>query len=197
MTQIARVPLGEPLRKVRIHMKRDAERDGPSPKLIWLLNLLRHQEQQDAQHEAILSAIQSIQRALAELPNQVSQKLEEVSALAIELGLTIGREILGKAVDLGHFDPSEIVRRCLATLVDASERSALAVAMHPMDLSLVMNALESEADLRASAAECTFHVDESLQRGSVRIATAAGALLYDPREVYERIAHEIRRGASA
>lgn len=190
---VARLTLREPIRSLCLHDLRRAEIDGPSARLVWLLNLRAHQEREEQQHAALTQALRAIRESLASLPGQVQARLEEVKAIAVELGLAIAREVVGDSLERGHVDPGPIVARCLRQIVAGSESTRLFVVMNPMDLSLVLNSIELDPELRVLANACSFDSDAALHRGAVRVTTDAGRLLYDPREALERICAEIRK----
>lgn len=190
---VAVLTLKEPMRGIQLHDLRRAELEGPSPRLVWLLNLRAHQELEAQQHVALVTALSAIRETLGRVPAQVAARLDEVKAIAVELGLAIAREVVGESLDRGHVDPGPIVARCLKQAVTGSDSTRLGVVMHPMDLSLVLNAIELDPELRLFSSSCSFDSDAGLQRGAVRVTTDAGRLLYDPREVLERICTEIRK----
>jgi hypothetical protein len=52
-------------------------------------------------------------------------------------------------------------------------------------------------ELADEVAASRFVADATVARGGVRAETGSGRLLYDPREVLERICAEVRREASS
>ena len=193
MSHVIAMPASADLRGFRMHTRSDAEREGPSPKLVWLLNLRQHQEQEAQRHGAAVEAL----RALGRASEQVQQELARTATLAVELGIAIAREVVGDALDKGHFDPAPIVQRCLASAISAGDATKLSATMHPADLALVLAAIEDLPEMRAQARDVAFHADPRAARGTVRVVSGVGRLVYDPREVVERVCAAIRKETSA
>ena len=59
------------------------------------------------------------------------------------------------------------------------------------------NRLADVTELADEIASSRFVADATVARGGVRAETGSGRLLYDPREVLERICAEVRREASS
>ncbi|MBL9077464.1 MAG: hypothetical protein JNL08_08175 [Planctomycetes bacterium] len=136
-------------------------------------------------------------RAIAELPTLVGQRLDEVAALAVELGLQVAREIVGAALDAGRHDPTPTVARCLRDCVRGSSATDLVVRLHPDDAAAVQQRLAAQPELHDEVAAARFVADPKVPRGGVRAETSTGRLRYDPREALERIVAEVRREAAS
>jgi hypothetical protein len=196
MSSIARLALAEDVRGLRLHDPKPAAGVARSPRLARLLDVRERSERERQQHAALVQTLGAIGAALERLPRQVAESLRGVEAIAVELGLTVAREVVGSCLERGLVDPAPIVARCLRAAVAGVETATLVIALHPSDLPLVLNAVESDPELRSAASGCSFEPDPRLARGAVRVGSEAGRMLYDPREVLERIADEVRKESS-
>jgi flagellar biosynthesis/type III secretory pathway protein FliH len=145
----------------------------------------------------VLELARLMARTVEAVPQQVGQRLDEVAAIAVELGLALAREIVGSALDRGLVDPTPTVVRCLRDCVHGSGKADLVVRLHPLDLEGVQQQLAGMSELQDEVGSARFVADKSVPRGGVRAETGAGRLLYDPSEVLERISAEVRREASS
>lgn len=162
-----------------------------------LLDLdVRERARQD-ESRRVAALAQTAQQAIGALSQQVGQRLDEVAALAVELGLAVAREIVGAALDRGLVDPTPTVARCLRDCVHGASPNDLVVRLHPEDLGLVQQRLAAFAELGEEVAAARFVADPTIPRGGVRAETEIGRLRYDPREALERMAAEVRREAEA
>jgi flagellar biosynthesis/type III secretory pathway protein FliH len=159
----------------------------------WLLSLGAREQQRAADAAALQVCAKAVQQTLATVPQLVDQRLQEVAALAVELGLQVAREIVGAALEQGHYDPTPTVLRCLRDCVHGSRRDDLVVRLHPQDLALVQQGLQQHPELAAEVQQARLVADRSVNRGAVRAETDTGRLQYDPREALERVAAEVRR----
>ncbi|MHC4077570.1 MAG: FliH/SctL family protein [Planctomycetota bacterium] len=151
---------------------------------------------QDAtDREALLSCIGNIEHQLASIPGQVAANLEQVSALATEIGLAVAREVVGTAVEQGLVDTTAVVMRCLDQAVDDANTSQVRVQLSPDDLSTVLQRLDEHPDMRERMQQFELVPDANLPRGHVRVESGAGRLVYDPQEVLTRISDEVRKAA--
>lgn len=158
-----------------------------------LLDLGVREARREAEGRMVEKLVAAAQRAVADLPHQVNARLDEVAALAVELGLGVAREIVGTALDKGLVDPTPTVVRCLRDCVHGSSPRDLVVRLHPDDLALVQERLQTEAAVADEVAAARFVADASVPRGGVRAETETGRLRYDPRDALERVAAEVRR----
>jgi flagellar biosynthesis/type III secretory pathway protein FliH len=196
MTTTSTVPLGEPLTGLRLHARRTT---GGAPAALRVQQLL-DLRQRETQREAAVQATHDLARAargvVESIPAQVQKQLDEVTGIAVELGLALAREIVGDALAKGLIDPTATVARCLRDCVHGSSKADLVVRLHPHDLAAVRTGLQSLAN-QDDVAAAKFVADPSVPRGGVRAETGAGRLHYDPREVLERMCAEVRREASS
>lgn len=161
-----------------------------------LLDLGERERRRAAEGELVAGLVASAERALAELPPLVGQRLDGIATLTVELAMQVAREIVGAALDQGRFDPTPVVARCLRDCVHGASPSDLVVRLHPDDLELVRQRLQQARELEEEVAAARFVADPTLARGAVRAETETGRLRYDPREALERVAAEIRREAT-
>ena len=190
-----RLVLDRPPKSLRLHVPRtDVE---PEQRLRWLLHLRERQEEARRRHEATVHCLDQLRAVLAQVPALVQAQLAEVTALAAEIGLQVAREVVGAALAQGQGDPAGAVARCLQSVVHGADQAELRVLLAPEDLTLVLGELDSHPDLRETAARVTFVPDARQPRGAVRVETGAGRLVYDPREVLERIAQDVRKELGA
>jgi flagellar biosynthesis/type III secretory pathway protein FliH len=166
---VAHHPSDGAVLRLRALQERDADRK-------------RLQQQTSALLQRITGAIQGVEA-------QVAHNLDEVSSIAVELGLALAREVVGEAIDRGLVDPTPIVRRCLeqAVVAPRGQGPALRLQMHPEDLELW--ASQAEASEQQDVA---VEVGPGLSRGEVVITTGVGQLHYDPREVCDRLCEAVR-----
>ncbi|MCC6670497.1 MAG: hypothetical protein IT458_05510 [Planctomycetes bacterium] len=163
----------------------------------WLEGLEQEAERRRERHVALQALVQQIGVTLQAVPRQVQDAVQEVAAIATELGLAVAREVVGAALERGLVDPLPIVERCLHAAVQGMDGARLRVLLSPEDLSDVLAGIEASPELREHARGVDFAADPRLPRGTVRAETGAGRWVYDPREVLERISAEVRRESHA
>ena len=191
------VSLHAPLVGVRLLARRAAPAGTPPGRAQQLLDLKALQERREAATAAVRELAARARAAVEALPQQVGQRLDEIAGIAVELGLAIANELVGDALGKGLVDPTPTVVRCLRDCVHGSSRADLVVRLHPEDLPLVQQLLPAHPEVREEAAAARFVADATVPRGGVRAETGAGRLVYDPREVLQRLCDEVRREASA
>lgn len=182
---------------LRLHSRRGPHGRPTSPVAQQLIDFEQQGRQRQADEQALRELIAASQQHLAELPVTVGARLDEVASIAVELGLSIARELVGAALDKGMVDPTPTVTRCLQDCVHGSDRGDLVVRLHPDDCEAVQQRIAASSDLDELASAARFVADANVPRGGVRAETGAGRLRYDPREVLERICDEVRREATA
>lgn len=192
MTMVAKLPLQSPIRALRLHAQRPAAGSPAAERVAMLLDLGEQHARREAEAATVQKCIAALQTAIADLPREVSARLDEVAGIAVELGLAVAREVAGAALDKGLVDPTPTVRRCLRDCVHGSTEGRLVVRLNPDDLDLVQKSLGAD-DREGFEGELRFAADRAVPRGGVRAETDAGRLKYDPRDVLERIAAEVRR----
>ncbi|MBL8754720.1 MAG: hypothetical protein JNK15_15555 [Planctomycetes bacterium] len=197
MATTSTVPLSQPLVGLRLHARRGGGGEPLPARIATLLDLKQREQQRQAAVQAVVDLAKAAQRTIAGVPAEVQQRLDQVAALAVELGLTLAREIVGAALDQGRVDPTDTVVRVLRDCVHGSDRTDLVVKLHPQDLGPVQQSLQARPEVQEEVAQARFVADPTVPRGGVRAETGAGRLRYDPREVFERIAAEVRREASS
>ena len=192
MTQRLKLSLTRPLAGLRSHRSPVEGAAGPGGAERWIFDMRQRAQTEMQRHEAFATCLEGIARAVESMTTAVDGRLEEIAALSTELGLALAREMLGAALEKGIADPTLTVERCLKESV-AGPNEDVAVFLAPDDLGEVLARMESHPDLRDHLARASFAADPGLDRGSVRIETASGQLLYDPAEVLQRICDEVRR----
>jgi flagellar biosynthesis/type III secretory pathway protein FliH len=197
MTAVKRLPVDAKLAAVRVHPRQPVAGTAQAQRVEWLLSLAERQRQIDAERAAVQAMAAAVETALRNLPNTVNARLDQVAALAVELGLAVAREVVGATLAQGGYDPTSTVVRCLRTCVHGSDRGDLRVRLHPEDLGPVLSRLAATPELRSQVAEARIEADPTLRRGEVVAESGAGSLRHDPREVLDRMSHEIRREALA
>jgi flagellar biosynthesis/type III secretory pathway protein FliH len=192
------VPMHAPLVGIRLHSRRPTAASGAAPAPAQrLLDLHELQRRREAAVAALRDFATAARRTVDALPQQVTERLDEVAGLAVELGLALANEIVGDALQKGLVDPTPTVIRCLRDCVHGSSKADLVVRLHPDDLALVQQTLQAHPEVREETAAARFVADPTIARGGVRAETGAGRLQYDPREVLQRICDEVRREATA
>lgn len=191
------VPMHAPLVGIRLHGARAGAAAGGRAQ--QLLDLVAREAQRAAAVQAVRDAAHAAQRAVEALPLQVQQRLDDVAAIAVELGLALAREIVGESLAKGLVDPTPTVVRCLRDCVHGARSTDVVVRLHPQDLAGVQSALQggSARGLAEEVAAARFVADPSVPRGGVHAETGTGRLCYDPSEVLARICDEVRREATA
>jgi flagellar biosynthesis/type III secretory pathway protein FliH len=154
-----------------------------------------HLGREKARREEFQNCLEGIDRAVESIASTVNSRLDDVAALVTELGIALAREVLGTAIEKGLADPTATVARCLRDTVGGAD-SAAEVFLAPDDLRAVLDRLQTQPDLQKYIERARFTADPDLERGAVRIETEAGRLLYEPREVLQRISDEVRREMS-
>jgi flagellar biosynthesis/type III secretory pathway protein FliH len=198
MTSTNTVPVPQRLVGLRLHRRSCAGGAPASPRARQLLDLEARNQQREADQQQLRGLLTAAQQQVQDLPQVVNQRLDEVAGVAVELGLSIARELVGAALDQHFVDPTPTVARCLRDCVHGSGgarelRLSREVGLDGREIVGV----ETDHEVRAAATEAQFVADEGVPRGGVRAETGAGRLHYDPREVLERICEEVRREASA
>lgn len=189
------IALEQPIRGVRV-LSRSANADAATRgKVKWLVSLGEQKARREAELKALQATAQAVQRAMQQSQASVTQRVDELAALVVELGLSVAREIVGAALDRGDVDPMPTVVHCLRDCVHGSDDEDLVVKLHPDDLALVSERLRTMPDLADAVAKAKFVADATLGRGEVRASTDAGKLRYDPRETFERVAAAVRNAA--
>ena len=189
---VLRIALPRRVRALRLHAIRD-QRASHHPRRQQLSGLVQKAQQDATAREALLSCIGNIERQLESIPRQVAENLEQVSALATEIGLAVAREVVGSALDQGLVDTAALVMRCLDHAVGGAGTGQLRIQLSPDDLSTVIQSLDEHPDMRERMQQAELVPDPSVERGHVRVETNAGRLFYDPQEVLGRISDELRR----
>ena len=197
MTSTNTVPVPQRLVGLRLHRRSCAGGAPASPRARQLLDLEARNQQREADQQQLRGLLTAAQQQVQDLPQVVNQRLDEVAGVAVELGLSIARELVGAALDQHFVDPTPTVARCLRDCVHGSGGADLVVRLNPDDLAAVKTNLAADPELARAATDAQFVADEGVPRGGVRAETGAGRLHYDPREVLERICEEVRREASA
>jgi flagellar biosynthesis/type III secretory pathway protein FliH len=189
------IPVTAPLLGFRLHAHHGSGGGPVVERVRELLDLKQRDEQRAAALKALRELARSCQRTVDGLPQQVVQRLDEVAALAVELGLALANELVGDALGKGLVDPTPTVARCLRDCVHGSSKADLVLRLHPDDLASVQQNLAATPDLQEELAVARFVADPTVPRGGVRAETGAGRLHFDPREVLDRICAEVRREA--
>ena len=161
----------------------------------WIFRMRDHLRREVERREAFQTCLEGIDRAVESMVSTVNGRLDDVAALITELGIALAREVLGTAIEKGLADPTATVVRCLRDAVSAAD-GATEVFLAPDDLRAVHDRLQTQPDLQKHVERARFTADPDLERGAVRIETEAGRLLYEPREVLQRISDEVRREIS-
>lgn len=185
--------VAQPIRAIRLLPRHVRPGTPQAAAVASLLDLGAREARREAEGKLVERLVAAAQRTVAELPTQVAARLDEVAALAVELGLGIAREVVGAALDKGLVDPTPTVVRCLRDCVHGAQPRDLVVRLHPEDLALVQQRLQGMAEVADEVAAARFVADPSIPRGGVRAETDTGRLRYDPREALERVAAEVRR----
>lgn len=195
-SQRLQLPLTRPLRGVRAHAV-PATAAPVSARATQLLQLREQAEKQAEQRDARRRVFAALDEALRTLPAVVTVRLDEIAAMVGELALAVAGEVIGAALAQGMVDPTPIVARCLRDATDGSVQTPLQVYLSPGDHALVQASIGEDPDLARRAAAVTFTADHTLASGAVRVESGAGRLLYDPVEVFGRVAAEIRKGCGS
>ncbi len=93
---VLRIALPRRVRALRLHAIRD-QRASHHPRRQQLSGLVQKAQQDATAREALLSCIGNIERQLESIPKQVAANLEQVSALATEIGQPVARDVVGSA----------------------------------------------------------------------------------------------------
>lgn len=187
-----------PVRGLRVRtMPADETHVDADPQTLALLQLRELQVQRVLRHEELMRCLGEIREALGQVPQRVQDNLEQIAALTTEIGLTVAGEVVGEALARGLVDPTPIVKRCLDGAVVGLTDPQVEVALNPEDLPLVVDELDNDAELQGRIPSVTFAPNPGLPRGAVQVQTAAGRSTYQPAEVLERIATELRQEMQA
>ncbi|MBL8750664.1 MAG: hypothetical protein JNK78_16010 [Planctomycetes bacterium] len=193
MSLVARLPVQSPIVGLRLHSRHPAPGSPTAATVTELLDLGERERVRAAEGKQVTDCVAAMSRAVAELPRTVGARLDEIAAIAVELGLAIAREVAGAALDKGLADPTPTVVRCLRDCVHGADRDDLVVRLHPGDLELVKSRLAAMPELESEVATARLVADPKVLRGGVQAETSTGRLRYDPREAVKRISEEVRR----
>ena len=195
MTQQLKLSLNRPLVGLRARSTAASGPASPGDSSEWIFRMRDHLRREVERREAFQTCLEGIDRAVDSIASTVNGRLDDVAALVTELGIALAREVLGTAIEKGLADPTATVVRCLRDAVGAAD-SATEVFLAPDDRRAVLDRLQAQPDLQKHVDRARFTADPDLERGAVRIETEAGRLLYEPREVLQRISDEVRREMS-
>ena len=193
MTAVTRLPVPAAIVGLRLHARQPAAESPAAAVVATLLDLGAKRAEQDAQRRAFAQFVAAMQQAVDAVPSTVAARLDEVAAIAVELGLGIAREVVGAALDKGFVDPTPTVARCLRDCVRGADRGEIVLRLHPQDVDAVRSCLAETGELDEELARARFVADRSVPRGGVCAETDAGRLRYDVRQALERISDEVRR----
>jgi len=191
-----RLPVGAPIVALRLHPRRPAAGAPAAAKVAELLDLGAREARREAEGKLFVDVVAAMKRTIGDVPKAVAARLDEVAAIAVELGLGIAREVVGAAIERGLVDPLPTVVRCLRDCVHGSSSTDLTVRLHPEDLELVKARIAAMPEIADEAASAKFVADPKVPRGGVHAETDAGRLRWDPRSAVTRIADEVRRGVA-
>ena len=197
MESTSTIPVGQRLVGLLLHRRSGPGGAQVAPGAQRLLDLEERNRAREAELDAMKATLDEARKQLQALPETVGARLDEVAAVAVELGLSIARELVGRALDEHFVDPTPAVIRCLRDSVRGADSADLVVKLNPHDLATVKTNLEHHPELAHRAGDAQFVADAGVPAGGVRAETGAGRLRYDPREVLDRICEEVRREASA
>lgn len=190
--EVVQLPMRKAPRAVLPHrMSGDAASAPAVRRLLAIRDAAAAREEHDAAVRAALQACSgALAAALTQLRASVTQRLDEVAALATELGLAVAREVVGDALARGQVEPMPIVRRCLEQAATGAEPAELRVTLSPADHALLAGQMAAG---EAQWVGIKLLADAALARGVVKVDSGAGRLTYDPREVLERVSQELRK----
>jgi flagellar biosynthesis/type III secretory pathway protein FliH len=194
MTELAEEPVVGAVVGVRLHSGANAQGNA---KVEWLLSLAQREAERKKAQASVEQVAAAVVKALGELPATVNARIDEIAGIAVELGLTVARELVGNALEKGHYDPTPTVVRCLRDCVHGSRVDDLVLRLHTDDLRIVRDRLAAMPELADEVERTKFVADPRVPRGAVRAETETGRLKYDPREALDRVCEEIRREVSA
>lgn len=164
MTSTNTVPVPQRLVGLRLHRRSCAGGAPASPRARQLLDLEARNQQREADQQQLRGLLTAAQQQVQDLPQVVNQRLDEVAGVAVELGLSIARELVGAALDQHFVDPTPTVARCLRDCVHGSGGADLVVRLNPDDLAAVKTNLAAEPELARAATEAQFVADEGVPR---------------------------------
>ena len=127
MTTVGKLQVNHSIAGLRLHSRATAAGSPHAGKVAWLLSLQAREEQRQAEAASLVALSAAARQAIAALPKTVGERLDEVAATAVELGLAVAREIVGTALDRGFHDPTPTVARCLRDCVHGSSKADLVV----------------------------------------------------------------------
>lgn len=191
-----KIPLTERVVGMRLHSESSGA-PASRERAAWLLSLRDREKQRRADAMALHALAATITDVVDAVPKTVSERLDGIAEIAVELGLAVAREIVGDALDRGHVDPTPIVARCLRDCVHGPSSADLLIHLNPEDLELVETNLTQAPELLEQMRRTRFVADPRVGRGAVRAETDAGRLQYDPRDALERVSLEVRREVRA
>lgn len=173
----------EPIRDLRVHRAPPA--DAPTGRAAELLAMVDVERADQQVRERVHAAMAVVQQTVAGLPAAVAERLDAIESLVVDLGLGLAEQVVGEVAAAGRADVTAAVRRCLDEVVDAQRTPQAEVRMHPEDLAEALPWLEAECATRVGAV--SFVPEPALARGTVRVHSEAGHLVYDPAEVLQRV----------
>ena len=142
------VPVSSRLVGLRMHFVNGPEGQPKAPRTQALLDLKQRNRQREADDKALRELVTTARQQVESLPQTVQQRLDEVAGIAVELGLSIARELVGAALDRGDVDPTPTVIRCLQDCVHGSRSDDLVLKLHPADLDSVASRLSQLPDVQ-------------------------------------------------
>jgi len=140
----------------------------------------------DGRASALSDAAASLEAAADALEASREECLQEVTSLAVELGVGIARRLVRAELAAERHDIEAIVRDVLAST--SSGRTTTKIYVSPEDAARL-----SEVTFRAATEVVS---DESVSTGSVRVETPQGVLVRDIDECMQSVAARLSKEVS-
>ena len=140
----------------------------------------------DGHSSALSGAAASLEAAASALDASREECIQEVTSLAVELGLGIARRLVRAELAAERHDIEAIVRDVLAST--SSGRTTTKIYVSPEDAARL-----SEVTFRAATEVVS---DESVSTGSVRVETPQGVLVRDIDECMQSITARLTKEVS-
>jgi flagellar assembly protein FliH len=118
-------------------------------------------------------AAQALATALAEIDAERGRMADELEAAAVELGIEIAQKALAAALDADPARVVDVVRGALRCLV---ERERVTILVHPDDLELVRESVDSLVRQLGGIEHCEVQEERRVQRGGAIVRSTAGEI---------------------
>jgi flagellar assembly protein FliH len=120
---------------------------------------------------ALEPALLALQQAAADVTASQAAAAEELERRAVELGMALAAKVLAGALEA---EPERVVDAVQGALRGIVERERITVLVHPDDLELVRESMDSVAAALGGIEHCVVEAERRVARGGCIVRTPVG-----------------------